>query len=234
MHEIRRGEAELTGEEAEHLSRVLRAEPGQQYEICDGARLYLAEILEARKRSVRFRAIEELPVAPPAVRLALLMSLIRFERFEWMIEKTTELGIHKIIPVRAERSEKGLELAAAKRVQRWRKIARAASQQSRRAQTPEILPPLDLREAEVEAPGRRWRLEEQPGCPPLGSLMPQPQPGEEVAILIGPEGGWTDRERGQLGAWTPASLGPRILRAETAAIAATVLISHRWDTGVVE
>src|SRR5438876_9202982 len=78
VDEVRRGEAELDGEDAEHLTRVLRAEVGQQYEICDGARLYLSEVIEARKHSVRFRVLEELPAVEPAVRISLLMSLIKF------------------------------------------------------------------------------------------------------------------------------------------------------------
>src|SRR5712675_958284 len=141
VDQVRRGEAELAGDEAEHLSRVLRAEVGQRYEICDGARLYLGEIVEARKRSVRFRVVEELPVAEPAKRITLFASLIKFDRFEWMIEKATELGVETIVPVQAERSDKGLELAAQKRVERWRKIARAAGQQSHRMHLPEIAPP---------------------------------------------------------------------------------------------
>src|SRR5438094_7066721 len=106
VDEVRRGEASLTGEDAEHLTRVLRVAPGERFEICDGERLYLGEVLEARKRSVRFRVVEELEVEEPPVRIALLASLIRFERFEWMIEKATELGVDTIIPVRAERCEK--------------------------------------------------------------------------------------------------------------------------------
>src|SRR5947208_3128298 len=144
VDEVRRGEAELDGEEAEHLTRVLRVEVGQRYEICDGVRLYLGEIVEARKRAVRFRLVEELPVEEPAVRIMLLASLIKFERFEWMIEKATELGVETIVPVQAERSDKGLELAARKRVERWRRIARAAGQQSRRVHLPEIRPPFAL------------------------------------------------------------------------------------------
>src|ERR1700688_4032518 len=99
VDEVRRGEAELEGEEAEHLTRVLRAEVGQRYEICDGARLYLGEIVEARKRAVRFRIVEALPVEEPSAPIALLVSLIKFERFEWMIEKATELGVDTIVPV---------------------------------------------------------------------------------------------------------------------------------------
>src|SRR5882757_6015139 len=96
VDEVRRGEAELAGDEAEHLTRVLRAEAGQQYEISDGAGLYLAEIVEARKRSVRFRIVETLPVEETALHVSLLVSLIKFERFEWMIEKATELGAGSI------------------------------------------------------------------------------------------------------------------------------------------
>src|SRR5437867_1969184 len=144
VDEVRRGEAALAGEEAEHLTRVLRAEVGQRYEICDGSRLYLGEIVEARKRAVRFRVVEELAVAEPAVRIALLVSLIKFDRFEWMIEKATELGVETIVPVQAERSDKGLELAARKRVERWSKIARAAAQQSRRVRAPGIAAPVGL------------------------------------------------------------------------------------------
>src|SRR5436309_14020420 len=80
VDEVRRGEAELSGEEAEHLTRVLRAETGQRYEICDGSRLYLGEIIDARKRWVRFRVVEELPVPAPRVHVTLLASLIKFDR----------------------------------------------------------------------------------------------------------------------------------------------------------
>src|SRR5260370_28114931 len=91
VDEVRRGEAELEGDEAEHLTRVLRAEAGQQYEICDGARLYLGEIVEMRRQWVRFRIVGSLEIPEPAVRIVLMMSLIKFDRFEWMIEKATEL-----------------------------------------------------------------------------------------------------------------------------------------------
>jgi 16S rRNA (uracil1498-N3)-methyltransferase len=230
VDEVRRGEAALEGEHAEHLTRVLRAEVGQRYEICDGARLYLGEIVEARKHSVRFRIVEELAAAEPAVRISLLMSLIKFDRFEWVIEKATEMGVDSIIPVQATRSEKGLELAARKRVERWRKIARASSEQSRRAHLPEVHAPIDLQQA-LSRQGRCIYLEEVPGCPLLIKAVPGRKAGETVSILVGPEGGWTDRERAQLVAanWTPASLGPQILRAETAAIAAVAVLAHAWE-----
>jgi 16S rRNA (uracil1498-N3)-methyltransferase len=226
VDEIRRGEAELAGDEAEHLTRVLRAETGQRYEICDGAGLYVAEIVEARKRSVRFRVVEKLPIEEPAQTITLLASLIKFERFEWMIEKATELGVDSIIPVGAERSEKGLQLAARKRVERWSRIARAAGQQSRRVQLPSILTPVSFREAAATSAENRLHLDEIPG----GESLPTQTAAKTIAILVGPEGGWTDRERSHLAdtGWTRVSLGPLILRTETAAIAAlAVLTSHR-------
>ena len=228
VEEVRRGEAELQGEDAEHLTRVLRAETGQQYEICDGARLFLGEIVEARKRSVRFRIVEELAASEPELRIALLMSLIKFERFEWVVEKATELGVEKIVPVQAERSEHGLELAARKRSERWRKIARAAGQQSHRVRLPEVLPPLTLREAAREPSERRFYLEETPGCPLLLQAAIERKSEAGVAILVGPEGGWSDRERSLLVSanWAPVSLGSQILRAETAAIAAVAVLAQ--------
>jgi 16S rRNA (uracil1498-N3)-methyltransferase len=231
VDEVRRGEAELEGEEAEHLTRVLRVETGQQYEICDGGRLYLAEIVEARKQRVRFRIVESLEIAEPATRIVILMSLIKFDRFEWMIEKATELGVEKIIPLQADRSEKGLELAARKRVERWRKIARAASQQSRRVHLPEISTPITVREAAITSAQHRFYLEETAGSPLLLKAvldLPGRTQSETLAALVGPEGGWTDRERSQLvsGGWAPVSLGPQILRAETAAIAAVAILSQ--------
>jgi 16S rRNA (uracil1498-N3)-methyltransferase len=225
VDEVRRGEAELAGEEAEHLTRVLRVEAGQRYEICDGARLYLGEIVEARKRTVRFRVVEELAVPEPAMRITLLASLIKFDRFEWMVEKATELGVETIIPVQAERSDKGLELAAGKRVERWSKIARAAAQQSRRVRPPEILAPVSVRDATQTAGRNRFYLEETPGCPPLLGAVLAAQDRDAFAILVGPEGGWTDRERSLVvgAGWAAVSLGPQILRAETAAIAAVAV-----------
>jgi 16S rRNA (uracil1498-N3)-methyltransferase len=163
-----------------------------------------------------------------------MMSLIKFDRFEWMIEKATELGVATIIPLEADRSEKGLELAARKRIERWRKIARAASQQSRRVHLPEILEPVRVREASIHAAPNRFYLEETPGCPLLLRAVlarADRKPGDTVAAMVGPEGGWTDRERAQLiaAAWTPVSLGAQILRTETAAIAAAAVLFQAWS-----
>src|SRR5262249_51670189 len=163
--------------------RVLRAEVGQQYEISDGARLYLGEIVEARKRVVRFRVAKELPISESHVRISLLMSLVRFDRFEWAIEKATELGAVRIVPVQADRSEKGLDVAAQKRLDRWRKIARSAGQQSRRVHLPEISPPVAFRQAAEDTAARRFHLEEKPGCPLLlNAILALPERPRSQAV----------------------------------------------------
>ena len=221
----------LRGAEARHLSRVLRAEAGQKYEISDGRKVYLAEVAEVRTEEVSFGVLEELVPPELPVRLALLAALVKFDRFEWIIEKATELGVEIIIPVQADRSAKGLSEGARTRLERWRRIAREASQQARRAELPEILAPVSTQEA-LRAPARhRYFLEEQPGAPPLLVALPSERSrGDTVALLVGPEGGWTDGERAQAAkaGWTAVSLGPFTLRTETAATAALSILAAAW------
>jgi len=220
--------ASLTGDDARHLARVLRAEPGQRYEISDNDRAYLAEIATITAHHVTFTVIEQLPTPPPQPEITLYAALIKFDRFEWLIEKATELGVARLIPVDAERTEKGLAAAAAKRIDRWRKIARESSQQSRRLRLPEISPVEPLPAAIADASPRRFFLDEQSGAPLLLQALPPHAPKDAVVILTGPEGGWTDRERAAAltAGWKPVSLGANVLRAETAAIAALAVLSQ--------
>jgi len=228
---VHSGRAQIAGEEAHHLSRVLRVEPGQKFEISDNQNVYLAEVESARKDLVSFAIVQQIEVARPVVRTALLGSLIKFEYFEWMIEKATELGVERVIPVEAERSEKGLEAAAQKRLARWSRIAREASEQSRRARLPLIEPAVSLADALRDQADYRYVLEEA-GAPPILSVVPEAcQAADHVALLAGPEGGWTERERVEIAAagWGAVSLGPQILRAETAAIAGLSIINAAWN-----
>jgi 16S rRNA (uracil1498-N3)-methyltransferase len=227
---VRGGVAELRGEEARHLARVLRAEAGQQYEITDSRAAYLAEIQEASAGRVLFRVIEPLESPEPPACITVLAALIKFDRFEWMIEKATELGVERIIPVAASRSEKGLAEASRKRMERWTRVARESSQQARRLRAPEILPAARFEAAVAEAADHRYFLEESE-APPLLAVLPGARtPGARLALLVGPEGGWTDVERELAGrsGWQPASLGPLILRAETAAMAAVAILMNAW------
>ena len=227
VNEVHSGRAQVRGEDAHHLTRVLRVEAGQKYEISDNRAVYVAEVEEARKDLVSFSILERLPAPEPPANISILAALIKFDRFEWMIEKTTELGVTSIVPFMAERSDKGLDRAAVKRIGRWRKIACEASEQSRRARLPEISDPVPFREAIAAPPGVRLALDELAGAPPLLSALPlERAAGANIALLVGPEGGWTDRERSgfQPAGWMPVSLGGTILRAETAAIAAAAVL----------
>lgn len=231
--------ADLRGEDARHLARVLRAKPGQQYEISDGACVYLAEIAAVEKERVIFRVVQALDTPPAPVRLTMCPALIKFDRFEWLVEKATELGVAAIVPVVAARSEKGLSEAARKRVVRWRRIAHEASQQARRLSPPEICGPTSLGVALAVGTGLHYFLDEEPGAPPLLAAVPLPahrRSSDRVLLLTGPEGGWTGAERAAAtsAGWAPVSLGPLILRAETAAIAAAAIITHAWWASQLE
>jgi len=227
---VRDGAAELRGDEARHLTRVLRVEPGQRFEISDNRQAYLAAITEARGERVVFQVIEALPAVLSPVSITLCASLVKFDRFEWMVEKATELGVDRILPVEAARTEKGLFDASRKRSERWARIARESSQQARRVRIPEILTALRFERCVAEAAAHRYFLDESL-APPLLREIPTER-SNSVALLIGPEGGWTEAER-QLAvaaAWQPVSLGPLVLRAETAACAALAVIVSAWLT----
>src|SRR5580704_10850617 len=202
---VQSGRARITGPDAHHLTRVLRVEPGQQFEISDNRAVYLAEVESARKDLVSFAVREKLASPAPRVRTSLCASLIRFERFEWMLEKATELGVARVVPVQTERSERGLEQAVGKRIARWNRIVREASEQSRRARLPEIGAPLDLARALQTEAAYRYVLEEAEAPAMLPALPVHREPGDLVALLVGPEGGWTDRDRAQIAAsnWRP-------------------------------
>jgi 16S rRNA (uracil1498-N3)-methyltransferase len=230
--QIRRGTAELTGPEAEHLTRVLRAEPGQLCEISDNQNLYLAEIEVVRKSVVSFRVLEALPAPDASVRIVLIAALIKFDRFEWMVEKATELGVSTIQPFEAVRTERGLAEASGKRVLRWQKVAREASQQSRRVHLPVIEQAIPWEKTLAVNANVRMLLDEDANAPPILRVLPDDRTtADSVALLSGPEGGWTDEERVQAreAGWSPCSLGATVLRAETAALAGLAVIQAAWD-----
>ena len=222
--EVHSGFAELRGEDAKHLTRVLRVERGEVYQISDNRAVYLAEVDAAHKELVSFRVVEKLAIPETKAEIILCAALIKFDHFEWMIEKATELGVARILPVIATRSEKGLDRAADKRIERWRRIVLEASQQSRRPRLPEIELPIAFSDALATSAEARLFADEDGGAPLLDALA---EGAASVAILIGPEGGWTAAERDAASAWTRVTLGPHVLRAETAAIAALSGVSMR-------
>ncbi len=222
--EWRAGRAILHGETAEHIRRVLRAERGQIYEVSDGERVWLGRIEAFGKEMVEFALLEEAPAARAAAPVRLMAALIKFDHFEWMIEKATELGVERITPVAALRSERGLAGAAEKRRARWERIVREAGQQSRRIRPPELDSVMPLAEAFRTQAELRLFLDEEPDATPVLKVLERVDEG--VALLCGPEGGWDAREReeAERAGWARVSVGPMILRAETAALAAVAVV----------
>ncbi|MDE1162946.1 MAG: 16S rRNA (uracil(1498)-N(3))-methyltransferase [Acidobacteriaceae bacterium] len=222
--------ATLTGEQAHHLARVLRAQVGQQYDVVADGFLHRATITQVSEEDVTFELGEQLET-DAALPVHLLLAVIKFDHYEWGMEKLTELGAARITPVLARRTEKHLAQSAAKRVERWRRIVLESAKQSRRSDLVEIDEPMPLAQAMklVSAPHKLLLAEtEQENSLTAALQHPQMQDGpsaehnHQLAFAVGPEGGWTQEEMQLFAAneWKPITLGPRILRAETAAIAA--------------
>ena len=224
MPSVRNGTAEISGEDARHLTQVLRVEAGQVFEISDNQAVYLAEISAVAKSRVVFQVMHRQPDPPPSAPVHLIVALFKFDRLEMLLEKATELGVTSVRFVRAERSDKGLDKAAEKRIERWRRIVTEASQQSRRLRLPDVFETVRFKDALAEQADRRLFLdEERTGVP----LLDAASGADSVAMLVGPEGGWVAHERQEAHAvgWTSVTLGETILRAETAAIAALAVVN---------
>lgn len=217
--------AALTGAQAAHLARVLRAQPGQVYDIVANGFLHRAEISDVSETEVRFTLHEELE-ADAALPIHLLLAVFKFDHFEWGIEKATELGVASITPVLARRTEKHLALASPKRLDRWRRIALEAAKQSRRTDIPEVAEPASLGAVVAgETAHTRILLSETEQQFTISAALANAS--APVSLAIGPEGGWAPEEIALFTkhGWTHVTLGPRILRAETAAIAALAIAS---------
>jgi len=218
--------ASIAGDQAAHLIRVLRAQPGMEFDVVAGGHVWHAVIAGISDDTVRFNLIAEVK-ADPALPVTLLLSVYKFDRMEWAIEKATELGAESIVPVIARRSEKHLAQAAAGRVERWRRVALEASKQARRSDVLRIEEPLMLKAAVKAVEGVRLVLAEQERSTTLRHALGEAleAAGDDVPpirMAVGPEGGWAAEEEAMFDAenWKAVSLGPRILRAETAAITA--------------
>jgi 16S rRNA (uracil1498-N3)-methyltransferase len=214
--------AALVGSHADHLARVLRAQVGQEFDIATGNDVRRGKIISIAEDRVEFVLGERVEVSAPS-NITLLLSIFKFDRMEWAIEKCTELGVAKIIPVIAQRTEKHLASAAEKRVERWQRIAKQASEQSRGIAAPQVVKPIKLQDT-LDLPGSsRIVLAETEQQVTLREVVPA---DGDIGLALGPEGGWAEGELKLFGEkkWASASLGPTILRAETAAIAATAIV----------
>jgi len=233
--EVSANRAALVGAHAEHLVRVLRARVGQDFDIATGETVRRGRIVSVSDGRVEFDLAEEVS-ATPAVPITLLLSIFKFDRMEWAIEKCTELGVARIIPAIARRTDPHLATASRKRVERWQRIALQAAEQSRRAAPPEITEPLKLADTLNLPAALRVVLCESEEQTRLSDVMKSVVTSNDttggILLAVGPEGGWTDDElqRFQQAKWTSASLGNTILRAETAAIAAAAVVASTLCT----
>ncbi len=251
--------AVMEGEAVHHLVRVLRAQPGQLYELSDGHRVWLARIESVKRDRVEFSLNEELLAPESKIRITLLLSVVKFDAFEWALEKATELGVSTIVPLAAARSEKALLVAAPKRAERWKKILLEASQQSRRVHLPALARLTKSEEAfSSRSESLKILLSERRDAAPLRSILERRSPaggttaataeeanraigdpeghspGDGTAsatLAIGPEGGWTDPEfqAAQRSGFQEASLGGLILRTETAVITALASLNYALE-----
>ncbi len=227
--ECRDNRALLNGANAEHLSRVLRARPGQEFEIVAGGSVFLGRISAISDQQVVFDLLNE--VAPDSAAatapIYLYLAIFKFDRMEWAIEKATELGVAGIVPLIARRSDAHLVTAAAKRVERWRRIAHESAQQSRRDTLPEVKEPIKFRTALQGPEAGKIVLSEYEKQTSLPAALRTTSPEQSLGLAVGPEGGWSEEELAAFSAagWMAASLGPHILRAETACIAALAIVN---------
>ncbi len=231
------GTAILRGEAAHHLGRVLRAEAGQLYELSDGQRLWLARTENVGRDEVQFTLVEQLPTVVAPVQIELLLAIVKFDRLEWALEKATELGVEDVVPLAAERSEKGLIAAAEKRAERWKRILAESAQQARRLRVPALGEAAKPRDAfRATAATLKLLLSERAGARPLREVLEpvatvrQESEAARVALAIGPEGGWTDAEfscSSDCG-FVEVALGANILRTETAVCAALAAVQYAF------
>ena len=229
--------ATITGTDVNHITRVLRLTKGDRVLLLDGAgSVFLAEIEKASRDAVTCLIIERLPVADgPSVRVTLIQGIPKGEKMELIVQKGTEIGVRRFVPLVCERSLVRLdgEKALRKR-ERWQRVAAEAAKQCRRADIPEVAAPAKWEEvlgslAPETVALIPWEEEYQRT---LKAFLRENSPGpeQEVTVFIGPEGGFAEtevaraRERGV----APLSLGPRILRTETAGLIVSALVLFQW------
>ena len=223
--EVSADRASLAGAHAEHLARVLRARVGQEFDIVANGVVRRGRVSSIADGKVEFELGPEISSNSAAVNLTLLLAIFKFDRMEWVIEKATELGVSRIIPVIARRTDAHLASAAVKRAERWRRIVAQAAEQSRRTAPPELSDPVKLPAAANLSGSLKIVLSEAEHDSSLPDIVRANEGANEALLAIGPEGGWTEDELDlfRKEGWTSASLGPTILRAETAAIASVAI-----------
>lgn len=227
----------LAEEEARHLRDVLRLSVGDEVFVFDGAGLeFKCIVAESRRDSARLEIVAEVAPASPEspLRLTLAVALLKGEKFDLVVQKATELGAARIVPVMTKLADVRLkeERDTLKRVSRWQRIALEAAKQSGRARLPDICAPRRFAELVQSEQGAEARLlfSEREGASLAEAAEGWSKNARALTALVGAEGGWTDEELALArdAGWSIVTLGGRILRAETAAIAVTTLLQHLY------
>ena len=231
---IRDGNAHLSSSQAHHLRHVLRLGTGDVVEVFDGeGQGYLGNV-EIQGSQVTVRALRSLSSEPAPVRIVLAPALIKSARFEWILQKATELGVYQIVPLATRLSDIRIpESKLGLRLQRWNRIVIEASKQSRRLVAPRLHEPIGF--SDLLGSGEFSTCTKLLFYEKASNLWsPVDIPGSrEIMLCIGPEGGWESREveQAQSSGISVFSLGPWTLRAETAAVAALSILQHRLLIG---
>ncbi|MGB6488556.1 MAG: 16S rRNA (uracil(1498)-N(3))-methyltransferase [Steroidobacteraceae bacterium] len=221
----------IEGDAANHIARVLRLEPGAPLTVFDGRGGEYSARIEALQKSA---VIIEVQARSPSSResslsLTLAQGVSRGERMDWVVQKATELGVSRIIPVLTERTVVKLDARQSERkLAHWQGVAVAACEQSGRDKIPDIVAPLTLHDFLRDIDPQTTRLLLSPtGTQRVTDLK---APERKIVVLIGPEGGLAETEqRAAIGAgFLAVRMGPRVLRTETAAVAALTLLQHQF------
>jgi 16S rRNA (uracil1498-N3)-methyltransferase len=218
---------------ANHLLRVLRLKPGDALLVFNGDGFdYQARILRAERRCAVVAVGERLAArAESPLRIVLAQGIARGEKMDWVLQKATELGVHGIVPIRTEWTEVRLDAERAeRRHQHWCGVIVSACEQCGRATVPALSAASDLAAWAASLPTDSLRLALDPeGEQSLGSC-PRPPPEQTVVLVVGPEGGLSGRDLATLRAagFTGLRLGPRVLRTETAGLAALAALQALW------
>ncbi len=234
---------DLASDEARHLRDVLRMKPGDEVYVFDGAgREFQCRVEDSRRDSAQLRIISQVAAACPesSLQLTLAVALLKGEKFDLVVQKATELGVTRVVPVVTKYADIRLrdESDAGKRVARWQRIALEAAKQSGRAVVPEVGSPVVLGSlletaisSEVPAGSSSYVMfSERSGQSLADAGTSIPAKVSQITALVGSEGGWADEELTEAvdAGWMIVTLGGRTLRAETAAITVAALIQHLY------
>jgi len=221
----------LEGEEHRHLAKAARVRPGETVWLFDGSgRRFLARVETVGEERTSLAVLKAEEPETPRTRVMLAACLVEARKFDDILEKASELGCSDVLPVESARSLKAPGERAEKKLERWRRIAREAAKQCKSRFLTEVHPPRPLRDLLREPPAERRIFLSEHGGRPLRDVVADAGP-DAVVLLVGPTGGWTEGEERDIrrAGFEAASLGRRILKSETAALAGTFLIVHHWS-----